>query len=84
MLALLKGFDLEGSTPTDADFIHTWAECAKLAYADREAFYGDPKFVEVPIETLLSDPTTPSAVSWWANRPPWSSAPAPSRATAGA
>ena len=55
MLALLKTFDLDKLQPTDPDFIHTWVECAKLAYADREAFYGDPKFVEVPMETLLSD-----------------------------
>ncbi|HEY7553089.1 MAG TPA: gamma-glutamyltransferase family protein [Hyphomicrobiaceae bacterium] len=55
MLALLKGFDLDRLAPTDPDFIHIWAECAKLAYADREAFYGDPKFVEVPIKTLLSE-----------------------------
>ena len=55
MLALLKGFDLDKLSPTDADFIHTWVECAKLAYADREAFYGDPKFVDVPMQTLLSE-----------------------------
>jgi gamma-glutamyltranspeptidase/glutathione hydrolase len=55
MLALLKGFDLDGLAPTDPDFIHTWVECAKLAYADREAFYGDPKFAEVPMTTLLSE-----------------------------
>src|SRR5215510_3576213 len=55
MLALLKGFDLDKLSPTDVDFIHTWVECAKLAYADREAFYGDPKFVDVPMETLLSE-----------------------------
>jgi gamma-glutamyltranspeptidase / glutathione hydrolase len=54
-LALLKGFDLDGLDPTDADFIHLQVECAKLAYADREAFYGDPDFVEVPTATLLSD-----------------------------
>src|SRR6476659_4355115 len=56
MLALLKGYDLDKLSPTDVDFIHTWVECAKLAYADREAFYGDPKFVDVPMETLLSEP----------------------------
>jgi gamma-glutamyltranspeptidase/glutathione hydrolase len=56
MLALLKGFDLDRMAPTDPEFIHIWAECAKLAYADREAFYGDPKFVEVPMQTLLSEP----------------------------
>jgi gamma-glutamyltranspeptidase/glutathione hydrolase len=55
MLALLKGFDLDRLAPTDPDFIHTWVECAKLAYADREAFYGDPAFVGVPMETLLSE-----------------------------
>src|SRR5215510_7003222 len=55
MLALLKGFDLDKLEPTDVDSIHTWVECAKLAYADREAFYGDPRFVNVPMETLLSE-----------------------------
>jgi gamma-glutamyltranspeptidase/glutathione hydrolase len=54
MLALLREYGFDRIDPTDADFIHTWIECAKLAYADREAFYGDPSFVEVPLETLLS------------------------------
>jgi gamma-glutamyltranspeptidase / glutathione hydrolase len=54
-LALLKGFSLDGLDPTGPDFIHLQIECAKLAFADREAFYGDPDFTEVPIETLLSD-----------------------------
>jgi len=54
-LALLKGFALDGRDPTGADFIHLAVECSKLAYADREAFYGDPDFVEVPMATLLSD-----------------------------
>jgi gamma-glutamyltranspeptidase/glutathione hydrolase len=54
-LALLKGFDLDGADPVSADFIHTVVECSKLAYADREVFYGDPDFVQVPMETLLSD-----------------------------
>ena len=54
-LAILKGFDLDKLSPTDPDFIHLWIEAAKLAYADREAFYGDPKFARVPMETLLSE-----------------------------
>jgi gamma-glutamyltranspeptidase/glutathione hydrolase len=53
-LALLKGFDLDGADVTSADFIHTVVECSKLAYADRDTFYGDPDFGEVPGETLLS------------------------------
>src|ERR1700752_281115 len=54
-LALLKGFDFDGLDPTGPDFIHLQVECAKLAYADREKFYGDPKFSDIPITTLLSD-----------------------------
>ncbi len=55
ILAILKGFEVEKLTPTDPDFIHLWVEAAKLAYADREAFYGDPLFAEVPMDTLLSE-----------------------------
>ncbi len=54
-LALLKGFDLDSLDPASADFVHILVECSKLAYADREKFYGDPDFVQVPMATLLSD-----------------------------
>jgi gamma-glutamyltranspeptidase/glutathione hydrolase len=54
-LALLKGFNLDGMDVVGPDFIHLLVECSKLAYADREKFYGDPNFVEVPFVTLLSD-----------------------------
>jgi gamma-glutamyltranspeptidase/glutathione hydrolase len=57
-LALLKGFDLARMEPAGASFIHTVVESMKLAFADREAYYGDPDFVDVPIETLLSDAYT--------------------------
>lgn len=53
-LALLAGFDIAAMDPLGPDFVHTVVECAKLAFADREAFYGDPNFSEVPLETLLS------------------------------
>jgi gamma-glutamyltranspeptidase / glutathione hydrolase len=55
-LALLDGYDLAAMGHNSADYIHTIVECAKLAFADREAWYGDPAFVDVPIETLL-DPS---------------------------
>ncbi|WP_037256535.1 gamma-glutamyltransferase family protein [Rhodovibrio salinarum] len=54
-LALLEGVDLDRMAPTGAEFVHTVTEAAKLAFADRELFYGDPDFVDVPLETLLSD-----------------------------
>jgi len=53
-LALLAGFDLGAMEPAGADYIHTVVECAKLAFADREAWYGDPRFADVPLAALLS------------------------------
>ncbi len=53
-LALLSGYDLAAMTPGSAEFIHTVTECAKLAFADREAWYGDPDFTDVPLDDLLS------------------------------
>jgi gamma-glutamyltranspeptidase / glutathione hydrolase len=54
-LALLKAFNIYGADATSAEFVHLLVECSKLAYADREKFYGDPEFTEVPMTTLLSD-----------------------------
>jgi gamma-glutamyltranspeptidase/glutathione hydrolase len=53
-LALLDGFDLAAVGPGTADYVHTVTECGKLAFADREAWYGDPDFTDVPVEALLS------------------------------
>ena len=54
-LALLKGYHFDALDPIGPDFIHLQVEAAKLAFADREKFYGDPDFVKVPAELLLSD-----------------------------
>jgi len=53
-LALLAGFDLEAMGLGSAEYLHTVLECAKLAFADREAWYGDPSFADVPMAELLS------------------------------
>ena len=53
-LSILEGFDLKGLGHNSADYLHTLVESAKLAFADREAYYGDPLFDQVPLEVLLS------------------------------
>jgi gamma-glutamyltranspeptidase / glutathione hydrolase len=53
-LRLLEGFDLDGMRQAGAEWVHTITECAKLAFADREAWYGDPAFTDVPLGDLLS------------------------------
>jgi gamma-glutamyltranspeptidase / glutathione hydrolase len=52
-LALLDGFDLAAMGLGSEAYVHTVVECAKLAFADREAWYGDPAAVDVPLEGLL-------------------------------
>lgn len=53
-LAILEGFDLAGLGHNSADYLHLLIESAKLAFADREAYYGDPLFDTVPLDVLLS------------------------------
>ncbi|HEY4458548.1 MAG TPA: gamma-glutamyltransferase family protein [Pseudonocardiaceae bacterium] len=52
-LALLAHTDLNRMEPLSADWVHTIVEAGKLAFADREAFYGDPRFTDVPVADLL-------------------------------
>src|SRR5215831_3714310 len=53
-LRLLEGFDLSGIARAGDEYIHVVTECAKLAFADREAWYGDPSFADVPLGEPLS------------------------------
>lgn len=53
-LRLLEGLDIAGAGFLSADHIHAVVECAKLAFADREAWYADPDFVDVDLDGLLA------------------------------
>lgn len=53
-LNILEGFDLEAMGHNSAQYLHTLVEAAKLAFADREKYYADPDYVEVPLDVLLS------------------------------
>jgi gamma-glutamyltranspeptidase/glutathione hydrolase len=57
-LRLLEGFDLAAMGAGSADAIHVATEAIKLSYADRDRYYGDPDFVQVPMARLLSDDYT--------------------------
>jgi gamma-glutamyltranspeptidase/glutathione hydrolase len=54
-LALLEGFDLAAMGHNSAAYLHTLVESAKLAFADRETYYADPEFVDVPLNELFSE-----------------------------
>lgn len=54
-LQLLKGTGIGDMPLLGGEFVHTVIEAMKLAYADREAYYGDPDFFDSPMATLLSD-----------------------------
>lgn len=55
MLSLIEGYDLPTMGHNSVEYIHTIAEAIKLSFADREHYYGDPRFVDVPLEQLLSE-----------------------------
>jgi len=54
-LALLEHLPVADLEPGSAEYVHALVECAKLAFADREAWYGDPRYVDVPLAELLSE-----------------------------
>lgn len=54
-LSILKNLDLASMGHNSPEYIHTVAEALNLAFADREFYYGDPEFVDVPMDALVSD-----------------------------
>jgi gamma-glutamyltranspeptidase/glutathione hydrolase len=57
-LKLLEGFKLRKMGHLSASYIHTVVESLKLALADRDEYYGDPRFTRVPLTSLFSDEYT--------------------------
>ena len=55
ILNILAGIDLHAMGHNSIDYVHALTETIKLAFADRERYFGDPRFVDVPVATLLSD-----------------------------
>jgi gamma-glutamyltranspeptidase/glutathione hydrolase len=53
-LNILDGIDLVALKQNSGEYIHTLVEAMKLAYADRDTYYGDPKFAKIPADRLLS------------------------------
>ena len=54
-LRLLEGFDLKAMGHSSVDYVHVLTEALKLGFADRDKYYGDPLFADVPLKKLLSD-----------------------------
>ena len=54
MLNILEGYNLRAMGHNSPEYLHTLIEAAKLAFADRDRYYGDPKFSRIPEEVLLS------------------------------
>jgi gamma-glutamyltranspeptidase / glutathione hydrolase len=62
-LNLLAGYDLKAMGHNSVAYIHHLTEALKLAFADRHRYYGDPQFVSVPLDVLLSSEYAPAAHS---------------------
>src|SRR5712691_6036915 len=53
-MAMLEGYDLQALGHNSPAYVHLLTETLKLVFADRERYYGDPEFVDVPMQRLLS------------------------------
>jgi gamma-glutamyltranspeptidase/glutathione hydrolase len=53
-LNILEGYDLVSMGHNSVEYLHILMESAKLAFADREEYYADPMFEDVPLDWLLS------------------------------
>lgn len=56
-LLLVEQVGIAGIAHNSAPYLHILVECLKLAFADREQFFGDPQFLDVPLDYLLASET---------------------------
>jgi gamma-glutamyltranspeptidase/glutathione hydrolase len=63
-LALVERVGIDGLAHNSADYLHRVVECLNLALADREYYFGDPKFVDVPVDWLLDPETVGRRAAW--------------------
>jgi gamma-glutamyltranspeptidase/glutathione hydrolase len=77
VLNLLEGLDLRTMGHNSSDYMHVLTEAVKLAFSDRHAFYGDPEFVDVPMEGLLSKDYAAQRRQMIHMREAWSEMPPP-------
>jgi gamma-glutamyltranspeptidase/glutathione hydrolase len=63
-LALVEQVGIDGLAHNSADYLHRIVECLNLALADREYYFGDPKFTDVPVDWLLAPETVARRAAW--------------------
>ena len=62
-LNILEGYDLKAMGHNSPQYLHTVVEAVKLAFADRDRYYGDPKFSKIPKRRCSRSSMRPSAAS---------------------
>src|SRR6202041_2273616 len=63
-LALVERVGIDGLAHNSPDYLHRIVECVNLALADREYYFGDPKFTDVPVDWLLDPATVARRAAW--------------------
>jgi gamma-glutamyltranspeptidase / glutathione hydrolase len=76
-LNILAKFDVPQMQHNSAEYIHVLYQALDLAFADREAYFGDPHFVNVPVEEMLSEAYTQAQIARMGDRNPFQEIPAP-------
>ncbi|MBY5920788.1 gamma-glutamyltransferase [Ferrimonas balearica] len=55
ILKILEGYDIAAMGLDSPEYVHTFVEAKKLAFADRAKYYADPAFADIPVAGLISE-----------------------------